>query len=288
MPVNASALGTRFAERTVAVTPRMMLAYAAGIGQTGAWTFDDDDDGFVAAPQFCISLEWPTVSHPDVRELLGLTPGEMLRALHVGQDSFFHRPIVAGDRLRIHGTLTDIRESRAGAITVSRIESADADTGEPVVTSWSTVLIRGVTVAGTTAAATDKPAPATGVAASRQALEIPIDRGLPHVYTECAAVWNPIHTERKVALAVGLPDIILQGTATWALAGRELIRIHAQGDPRRLRRLGGRFGAVVIPGTRIRLEHGASDADPNTICFSVRNAAGDEAISAGIAEFAGA
>ena len=27
------------------------------------------------------------------------------------------------------------------------------------------------------------------------------------MYTECARIWNPIHTDRAVALAAGLPDI---------------------------------------------------------------------------------
>ena len=78
---------------------------------------------------------------------------------------------------------------------------------------------------------------------------------MPHVYTECARIWNPIHTERDVALRAGLPDIILHGTATWALAGREVLRAYGDGDPARLKRLHGRFTAMVIPGTSIVVEH---------------------------------
>ena len=77
---------------------------------------------------------------------------------------------------------------------------------------------------------------------------VPIAREMPHAYTECASIWNPIHTERAVALGAGLPDIILHGTATWALAGRELIRKRAGGDPTRLRlcaqQAGGGAGAA--------------------------------------------
>ena len=55
------------------------------------------------------------------------------------------------------------------------------------------------------------------------------------------------------ATAAGLPDIILHGTATWALAGRELVARCADRDPTRLRRLRGCFRAMVIPGTAIEL-----------------------------------
>ena len=86
-------------------------------------------------------------------------------------------------------------------------------------------------------------------------VEIFVSREMPHVYTECARIWNPIHTEREVALRAGLPDIILHGTATWALAGRELLSAYGDRDPARLKRLYGRFTAMVIPGTSIVVEH---------------------------------
>ena len=73
--------------------------------------------------------------------------------------------------------------------------------------------------------------------------------GAAHVYTECARIFNPIHTDRAVALAAGLPDIILHGTATLALAVSELIKGFADGNPARVKRLGGRFSAMVLmPG----------------------------------------
>jgi acyl dehydratase len=104
---------------------------------------------------------------------------------------------------------------------------------------------------------------------------------MPHVYTECASIWNPIHTERAVALAAGLPDIILHGTATWALAGREILRVYGGDDPRRLRRLCGRFRAMVLPGTEITVEHAA--ARDGAVHFVVHNHRGEPAIDQGYA-----
>ena len=113
------------------------------------------------------------------------------------------------------------------------------------------------------------------------AVTIPIAREMPHVYTECASIWNPIHTERAVALAAGLPDIILHGTATWALAGREVLRVYGGGDPRRLRRLHGRFRAMVLPGTEISVEH--ARAGDRAVRFVVRNHRDEPAIDQGYA-----
>jgi len=112
-------------------------------------------------------------------------------------------------------------------------------------------------------------------------IEIFIPREMPHSYTECADIWNPIHTEREVAIGSGLPDIILHGTATWALAGREVMRACCNGNPAGLKRLYGRFTAMVIPGSTIRVElHKPQD---NVVGFTVYNAEGAAAVSNGVA-----
>src|SRR5215831_17990681 len=54
--------------------------------------------------------------------------------------------------------------------------------------------------------------------------ELPVAPTLAHVYSECARIWNAIHTDRAAALAAGLPDIILHGTATLALAVSAVLR----------------------------------------------------------------
>ena len=109
---------------------------------------------------------------------------------------------------------------------------------------------------------------------------------LPHTYTECADIWNPIHTERKVALASGLPDIILHGTATWALASREIVRAQADGDGTRLSALGGRFTGMVLPGTTITLAMSKTKSANGVVHFEVRNPDGRPVLSGGAAEIA--
>ena len=116
-------------------------------------------------------------------------------------------------------------------------------------------------------------------------VEIAVPREMPHVYTECADIWNPIHTERAVALAAGLPDIILHGTATLALAARELLNREAGAAPARLARIACRFGAMVIPGATIQVHAtgGTPIAGGRAVFFTVTNAAGGPAIRDGVA-----
>jgi acyl dehydratase len=289
MPIRSDAVGSKLGGRDVEVSARDILAYAAGIGATEPGYFDDArEGGIVAPPPFCVSLEWPVVRASAGANAYGASPEELLRGVHASQDSVFHRAIRVGDRLRVEGDVVGVRSTRAGALVQTRLETTDARTGEPVVTSWYGSMFRGVAVDGEPRENASPPPLATGDPDESQleSIEIPIAREAPHVYTECARIWNPIHTERTVALAAGLPDIILHGTATWALAARELVRRRAGGDPLRLRRLAGRFSAMVIPGTSIQVELGS--ARDELVHFRVRNAAGEVAIAQGVVELAAA
>jgi acyl dehydratase len=78
-------------------------------------------------------------------------------------------------------------------------------------------------------------------------LPVTVPAWLAHAYSECARIWNPIHTDIAVARAAGLPGIILHGTATLALAISQVIR-HADLDPRAVRRVRASFtGMVPLP-----------------------------------------
>src|SRR5204863_6508087 len=98
-----------------------------------------------------------------------------------------------------------------------------------------------------------------------------------HVYTECARIWNPIHTDVAYARAAGLPGIILHGTATLALTVSKLLARYDV-EPRAVRRVRCRFsGMVLMPAT---LEVHAARAD-RTLAFETRNERGEPVIARG-------
>ncbi|HVS13457.1 MAG TPA: MaoC/PaaZ C-terminal domain-containing protein [Thermoanaerobaculia bacterium] len=259
MPVRSGVVGKLLGERLRTLEARELLAYAAGIGDDSPAVLDDASDTLIAHPAFCVSLEWPVISAPGARDLFGLAPEETRRGVHVGQDSTFHRSLRPGMRVLTRGRFTAVRATGAGALVTARLETLDAGTAEPLVDTWTTSIYRGVAVAGDDRSEGEPPElpEVTPKPEEESSAGIDLPRTFPHVYTECAAIWNPIHTERRVALAAGLPDILVHGTATWALAGREVIRRHAPDEPGRLRRLAGRFRAMVTAGTPIDVRTGA-------------------------------
>lgn len=282
MPVQTSAAGAELDVHRLDMTVRRALAYAAGIGETAPALFDDArPGGIIAPPQFCVSPEWPVVSGPKSREAGGMTDEERVRAVHAIQDSIFHAPIRPGMKLKTTGRIISVRRARAGAHMVTRMETRDENSDALLVTSWSTRILRDVETAGEdTILSRPDELPAVSGADEFES-KVPIAATMPHAYTECADIWNPIHTERSVALAAGLPDIILHGTATWALVGREVMRRHSPDEPERLKRLHGRFTAMVFPGHDMRVVQ--QRMKDGAVGFAVYNHLGQRALSDGVA-----
>lgn len=287
MPVQRSAMA--YSERvTVQISTRWCLAFAASLGFDGAEFMDDSRRGGATVPPcFCVGPEWLLAGGEGRIIALGVTGGERRRAVHALQDSTFHRPFAVDRDVVVTARIDEIRPTSAGAYVATLLETSDAETGEPIVTSRSAVIFRGVGVEGddaprrASAAAMEAPVPSA--VARRWTVET--SPTLPHIYSECARIWNPIHTERAVAHAAGLPDIILHGTATWGLAMRQIIgAADGASRARALRRFTGRFRAAVMPGSRIVVEAG-HDVAQGACGFAVRTDAGEIAISHGIAVF---
>jgi acyl dehydratase len=264
------------------VDARWLMAYAASLGATEAAYLDTARaGGIVAHPLFPVCYEWPAL----LALRTGLPPEVEARAVHATHDLVVHRLPRAGDRLATTAVVTAVRPHRAGTLVVTRLETVDGD-GHAVSTTEYGSVYRGVTCEATEAA--DSPVSASSRPAAsatpRWTAVIPVADTLAHVYSECARIWNPIHTDRAVALAAGLHDVILHGTATLGLAVTELVRRDAGDDPRRVRRITGRFGAMVTMPSTLTLEARASSDGPDGPCvgFQVLTADGRPAIRDGL------
>jgi acyl dehydratase len=179
-----------------------------------------------------------------------------------------------------------VQRLKPGAYELMRFDTVDAQ-GRPVCTTWYGTIYRGVEVAGPDRPADDALAPPAAPRAGDTArVEIPlaIPTGAAHVYTECARIWNPVHTDSAVAAAAGLPAIILHGTATMAMAVSKIVAAEAGYNPERVRRIHGRFAAMVLMPSMIavRINSRAPSSGGEAVYFEVCNADGGRAIRDGM------
>ena len=259
---------------------RWLMSYAAGLGDTHEVYFDTTGT-VVAHPVFSVCPEWPVVL--DARKIEGsqsMTAEESRRGVHATHDVVVSKPITAGDVLFTTGRIISVEQRKPGAYQVMKLQTQNSR-GETLITTYQGGLSRDVEVVGGAKSQEEVPAlPDRSLGQSDGTkIEIPVAAGAAHVYTECARIWNPIHTDKAVARSAGLPDIILHGTATLALAVSTLIDHVLDGDLTRVRRYACRFAAMVLMPSTLTLEIDAKTDEH--VWFTVYNEQGQPAISGG-------
>jgi acyl dehydratase len=287
MPLDAAMVGASAEPVVHAVDACWLMAYAAGLGEALPCYLDTRrPEGIQAHPLFPVCVEWPALlALRDQAGAFSLTPEEALRAVHATHDLIIHRGARLGDTLTTFATVVGVARRPPGAFQVMRLDTADAS-GAPVCTTWQGALYRGVAVRGEDRPALDAP-PAPGAVTAptvRSTTTVPISALAAHVYTECARIWNPIHTDTVVAAQAGLPGLILHGTATLALAVSRLLALEAGSDPSRVRRIAGRFSAMVLMPSTITVRVLTREATPEgpAVRFEVLNAEGKPAVQHGL------
>jgi acyl dehydratase len=252
---------------------RWIMAYSAGIGETDPRCYDTAAEALSVHPVFPVCYEWQPLQ--PVRNLPELRPVHP-RLVHAQHDIVIHRPLRAGETVRTAARIVAALARAPGAFVVFRCETRDAK-GALVIESHYGYLYRGVALDGPDARLVDlaEPQPLPGSLAPLG--EIAVGATAAHVYTECARIFNPIHTDIAYARAAGLPGIILHGTATLALSVSRALRSHDI-EWRRVRGVSCRFsGMVLMPSSLSVHARRAGEA----IAFETANERGEKVISRG-------
>ena len=273
---------------------RWLMAYAAALAETDPRYYDTlAAGGPLAHPLFAVCYEWPAaVALRDETVPAALQP----QSVHATHHLTIHRTPRAGDVLHTTARVIDVAPRRSGTLVVSRFDTVDAR-GEPVTTTDYGSIYRGVPLAGADGAtpsadatsargsraseADAASAPRTGAGGATtwaEAVDIAANAAL--VYTECARIWNPIHTDVAVARRAGLSGPILHGTATLALAVSRVIARELRGEPARVREIRARFtGMVVLPSTFTVHGH---DVGGGRVAFDATGPDGASILSQGV------
>jgi acyl dehydratase len=240
---------------------RWVMAYNAGLGERSD----------VVHPLFPVCYEWP-VSHA-IRALPVLKPIAGL-LVHAQHDLVIHRPLKADETVSCTVRVASAEPRSPGAFVVYRFEARDANGKLVTVTDFG-ALYRGVRLDRAAGEPVNDPLPLD--TKFEQAGEIAIAATAAHVYTECARIWNPIHTDVVYARAAGLPDIILHGTATLAYSISSLLKtFHIEASA--VRRVACRFAGMVLMPSTLSVHAARQGA---SLQFETRNDRGETVISRG-------
>lgn len=235
-------VGNRYGERTELVDPARAKAYAAA-------TNDDNPayhSGSLVPPVFAVVPTWAALGEA----LSDVVPAEAtMRIVHGEQDMHFHRPLMSGTTLATTAEAYSIRPAGSASRYTVKLTSTDESTGETVLEQYATMVIRDLP--GTEKEGPDKPDhrfPPEARAHPAGRHSIHLDQDQTFRYREASGDEMAIHVDDAVARSVGLPGIIVHGMCTMAMTGQAVLRVAADDDPARLRRLAVRFSDFVLPG----------------------------------------
>lgn len=259
MKISAAIVGREAGPDEQRIDARWLMAYSAGLGERE-----------FPHPLFPVCYEWPATRR--LRERAGLVPIDA-RLVHAQHDLTIHRPPVA-ETLFVSGKVVAALQRKPGTLVVYRFITRD-EKNELVSTTDFSALYREATLEGGDRVSDKVDDPPKHSQALKDIGEISVAATAAHVYTECARIWNPIHTDVAYARAAGLPDIILHGTATLALSVSKVLNSFAL---KRVQRIRCRFaGMVTMPSTLA--VHASRSGD--TIAFETRDARGAAVIERG-------
>jgi acyl dehydratase len=288
MDIDSRFVGTSLRPWRLKVHWRDTMNYAAAIDDDNPLYFDDErQEGIIAPPMFVVAATWPVVGNlADFIEIEDFPCDILATQVHYTEHIRFHRPLKPGTEIEIRGRIAAVLPHRAGTQVVICLEAFDRNQ-KPVFTEHTGAMMRGVDCSDNGKGEEVLPGiPKKGRENPlRWEKKLSIDPLLPFIYDGCTNIVFPIHTSKKFARQVGLPGIILQGTATLALSVRELINREARGNSMRLKEIYCRFTGMVVPGSVIQLQvYGGSSGSPGgDYYFDVLNPDGQKAASHGYA-----
>jgi acyl dehydratase len=278
MALDIAKLGTTYDELTEVIDGDRAKAYAAA-------TNDDNPaytSGKYAPPVFGVVPAWAAMGLAvgDV-----VPPEALMMVVHGEQDMHFSSPLVPGVSLRTAAEAYAIRPGSSGTRFTVRTRSLDAASGDLVVEQYITLFLRGLT--GGEDGGPDKPDhtfPENARANAVGELAVHVDDDQTFRYRDASGDQMPIHVDENFAKQVGLPGIIAHGLCTMAMTSQAVIKLAADGDPGRLKRLAVRFAKNVFPGNDVVTTVYRGDA-PGAFAYEAHSA-GELVIANGLAEIA--
>ncbi|GHB83014.1 3-alpha,7-alpha,12-alpha-trihydroxy-5-beta-cholest-24-enoyl-CoA hydratase [Streptomyces umbrinus] len=250
MPINDEIAGRRLPAATGSWTGRDTRLYALAVGAGGAdpgreLQFTTDNTAGVTQrvlPTFGV-IEGCRVG---VGGLLHEIDGvDLSRMLHGTQQVEQHRELPTDAEVITSGRVSAVWDKGKAAVIETEAVTADAESGEPYVTSRQSLYFRGYGGwGGERGPSSRSPTPEAKLDRTLEATTR-LDQALLYRLT---GDTNPLHSDPAYARAAGFPQPILHGLCVYGIVGRLLLNEFADGDPAAFRSLRGRFSAPTYPG----------------------------------------
>lgn len=283
-------MGLEFPPLKVRLAPRQMQNFAAAIGDRHSYYYDDtSSDGILAHPCLPITLTWPMFEQNlPIMQQTGLSPKASASLVHYSDRVILHAPLRPKKKVIFQGKIIEIAQRPKGTELTFYI-TATSSKGVLLCEEYTSLLFRGISIdfPNTTLVSKASLKSWDPHLPKNQDIMVSIPQLLPYLYDAGTNIVFPIHTSPKFAKQVGLPGIIVQGSATLSITISELMKACEIQDPRQIREFGIQFGSFVFPGEDLTIEWQQVYQTPeeSQFQFQVVNSAGKKALKNGFLRF---
>ncbi|TQS30374.1 MaoC/PaaZ C-terminal domain-containing protein [Microbispora sp. KK1-11] len=278
MPLDHGLIGVESPPCERSWTSADTLLYALGVGAgTEELAFTTENSAGIrqrVLPTFAVLA----AQAPTGRRLGDFDPAMLV---HAEQAFELHRELPAAGRVSTTSTVTGIYDKGSGALVTTEARAADAESGELLITSRSSVFIRGEGGFGGERGPRDEWAEPGRPPDHTVTYETRQDQALLY---RLSGDRNPLHSDPAFAARAGFPRPILHGLCTYGITGRALLHAVAGSDPARFAAMSGRFSKPVFPGETLTVSVWTNDGGA-TALFRTAKEDGTVVIDRGRAAF---
>ncbi len=201
----------------------------------------------------------------------------LLNLVHQSEVITNYQPLNPESKITVKSRIWSITAARKGTKMVVKFEFYEGD--KLIASSFSTGILYGVKCNGEARSLGDVPKTKRINKEPIWTESITVDRNLPFEYATKAEIDAGIHTDEAFAKSIGLPDIILQGTCSFAKAIEKITEKELSNREFKLHSVSTKFTGMLVPPNNLTVR--LLDKDQNTFYFDVLNQSGDAVLRGG-------
>ncbi len=264
---------------TETVNPERTRAYAKATNEINPRYYESDETKLAIPPLFPVTMFIDPMIQIVTDDTLNL---DILRMVHGEQEILYHRSLRPREKIKTKVELDSIDIKDAGDILCAKMTGY---AGEDLVFEMRAGLFFKKAKRETKASKPKiKEDPSERLILVKQQMKVTSDQSVR--YAAASGDDNPIHVDKDIAMAAGLPDIILHGLCTLAFATQAIVDTLANGDPTKIKRIKGRFSKPVFMNDTLTTEGWVLEESETRkiIGFETKNEAGEVVLKQGSIE----
>lgn len=200
-------------------------------------------------PLFYTKISWRIIENLNKHLEQAIDEGILKTIVHQSEYIIFHEKLQFPAKLTVKSKIWSLRRHKKGTKMLIRFDYFAAD--KHIATEYSGGLLFGVKLKG-------KDKSLGGTLKNKRVDEtviwsetLEIARDLPYTYATKAEIDAPIHTNPKFAKSIGLPDIILQGTCTFAKSTSLILFQEFGENIPEIKSVAAKFTGMIVPPDKI-------------------------------------